>query len=908
MPSMNLKRRLSSSKLNIPPISIGCRVINGSNTISSKGRVGLNKPIKGKGIVETDCISFDDIATPLGNLQVSVTYRLDHEFIVEDNPASALSHNSQNLFGKYANKGYNSSFSSSPTNPVSTNSTTNPALIPSFGNSRRSSVSSNNQLSNASPSRSSIDGNSYLIGRSNAYRSHNRHNSIDFSSDNDSSSNLPGSFNGPYIGDQAYRDRRLSSISVRDQHPFQHHGSSPSGNTPISPTATKPSVSFTQPFKTPSLSASPYSNEIGFPANSSNSRPSSFSRTTSNSSLAALRIPNKSTPMASAGSLVGSSSVKNSSGSSHPFAGVLDPNNMSNPNAIVSSASSSRSGSVSRYSSSFGSRTGQWTRAGSISGTRPKRASFGDPSSLGSAIASSTSSSLGDNLSGMLSSDKDDLSSFIKHLDAISLGKVPNSSSSILLGGGSNTNLSSGGGNGSSLLLPQLGSNTIQQNPTTGSIGDSDDDKLSKFRHLKESHMALSDSMHSSHKLDNNSPTSGGSTASPSQGLFSFAMSPPPVVQKTVSSHTPTVPSRLSEEFTADETYKAKKYYSHPRKQGSRSSLPIDEEMFIPDDKSEQDVSESAKTHALDIPQTHVTRLQQRESLSISNRHTSGYKDMQDGLDLSNNAYHQSLNGVGHIIPGKELSSFRSNNPNDNDSNSNTMASSHITTLRGHRFSFSGNSSSSNKNATKNMHVSSSPGSGNGSHDIQEDKGRYTRSSSNLMMTSSSASPRSGGIVNNPAAAASSSNVSSSLNDRRNSSNGLHHVRNHAIEGSSNVMMSMGNHHHHSHSRQTSTSLRSRRLSAYYLPDDEDADDEDGQEELEDDDKDKDIMAPLDDDDVFFFALNDEEEDSAGVSVSTSNNDDNESSSTNNTNNNNNGLFHHSNLNSSNRYDALRWE
>lgn len=704
MPSWALKRKLSSvpSTCESIPLTVGCTVVNASNGISSKGRIGLSKSIKDGTSPELDEFEFSSITTHIGTFNLSVTYRAECDFGVVNDSGHCSS----------------SSITATPTTALASSltisTTSNQTAIESGGQVftldsfstrpeaksgipsmvRRSSVTSSNAGSLPSPSKSSVEGSSYMASRHNVYKNHNKSSSNDFSSTgSESNTHFPtfgGSYNNVSPTEQSLHRRSSVTYKDKDAHsdfPVNSALSISTSNSPYiilssqaasSPILTKPSVSF-HPFKTPSLSASPSNDPFVLSTSATGSKPVSFSRTTSNSSLAALRIPNRSMSNASNTPSVGSY-VKNQSAGA---AGGLISHPNFNENAILSSsASSSRSGSVSRFSSSFGSRTGQWTRAGSITGTRPKHPSFsGNPSSIGSALTSSTSSSLEPG-SGFLLNDDDGLDSFVKALDAIRNPKQANTSSSILLSGGGG---SSGSTNSSLLLSNRLAPSTLALSGNTGlstgsgnSLGDSESDKLSRFRHVRESHVALSDSIHSSQiSKTEGSPTSG------SNNLFSFPMSPP-AIQKSGSAHTPSIPSRLSEGYTADDAY-TPRYYSHPRKQESRLSLPIDEEeMFIhQDDQSrnhrrydsltlsnanlhddspdERRVSTSAMTNALDIPQTHASRVQRRESLSFSNRHTAGYRDMHASIDHNNQtAHHQSLNAVGHIFPDKELTSFRS--------------------------------------------------------------------------------------------------------------------------------------------------------------------------------------------------------------------------------------------------------
>lgn len=764
-----------------------------------------------------------------------------------------------------------------------------------------------------------------MASRHNVYKNHTKNYSSDFVTTD--------SFGDQFIP----RDRRFSAVSLREglagssgassgSLPQNMPSTSPSATVSSqavsSPIATKHSVSFIQPFKTPSLSASPSSTDVPFSfSGTPSSRPQSFSRTTSNSSLsalAALRNPIRTTSNASNTSSAGSY-IKN--------VGSMHQNSL-NENAISSSASSSRSGSVSRYSSSFGSRTGQWARTSSISGARPKHLFTGDPSSFGS-----STSSVNQPGSGFLMTDEDDLSAFLKTIDSISYGKDSNNSSSILLGMGSNEQ---------SLLMSQprfdttsSGSSNTNVHPAGSESGiastsDLSDDRLSRFRHLKESHSALSDSMHSSQisksdgsplsgsggsgtgsqnagqHVSSNSGGSSSATSSPSQGVFSFAMSPPSI-QKTGSAHTPSIPSRLSEEYTPDDTYKIQ-YNSHPRKHGSRSgSLAIDEGIYLhadhgadsPSSKDEQNISSSARTGALDIPRTHVSRVQRRESLSFSNRHTSGYKDMQDALVVNNTStHHQSLSAFGHILPVGDLSNLRPGN--------NAIASSGFQTQRRYSSDFLPHEAPISSFNHSQSRVSSGGSS-------------FTNSSSRKMSSFLSSANNNSNHSTGASGDAGHSSGNSNNNSIANSGN-IHHQLE-ALPGNFRQQVSLGGGDHQLHSHHlnqhhitpSSASVRSRRFS-YCLPDDDEEDDSDGEDKSSLHHNAAESM--VNDDDVFFFAMN--EDDDAGINDSSTGGgsgaggvsgagngtnvapgENNDSSSP------GGGIFGHS---SSNRYDPLTWK
>lgn len=586
LPAWALRKRLLRSKLTVSPLKVGCRILNGSRSISSKGRVGLTKRIKELSDPETKDFTFSDLKTPLGHLRVSVSYRYECNFSVSD-MESVLSNHFYDLDkSKSVAAARRQSYSTAPFNPAS---------LPS-------------------PSRS-LEGSS-MASRINVYRNHTKHASSNSSSEFPEAAAAAISSPTDFVA----RDRRLSNLSLRDSATYsplmtQHSGTPPIGSVPSSqsPTSARPSVSFIQPFKTPSLSASPIDSNPS-------SRPPSFSRNPSNSSLAAsLRIPGRSL-----------SNASNSSVHSYLRGSPTTPND----NAISSSVSSSRSSSMPKFSSSFGSR-GNWQRSGSISSTtRPKRFSNpGEPGSVGSV------SSVTEPGSSFLVDDDDGLGEFVQMVDSIGVAKAKTSNSVLLSGGSSGSN--------SSVLF---GSKTAAGAKFMGS---GDTDVLSKFQNMRGSYSALSDSLQGSHNRSSESSISPSATG----GSYPIPNNSPPQVSKVISQHTPSIPSRLSEEFTANDSFKAY-YYSHPRKQGSISSLRVDEEIY-PQEGDESDMrghrtSGSTKINPLDIPLPNsLTRGHtRRESLSVNTR-----REMADLPER----HHQSLGAPGHIFPGKELSSFRFN-------------------------------------------------------------------------------------------------------------------------------------------------------------------------------------------------------------------------------------------------------
>lgn len=87
MPAFRLKQALKKLRLQL------CnKILDGRNPISSKGRVGLSKPIISSSESHMRLKHFQPIRTSLGTLHVSMAYRLDCDFIVYDSEELLSTH------------------------------------------------------------------------------------------------------------------------------------------------------------------------------------------------------------------------------------------------------------------------------------------------------------------------------------------------------------------------------------------------------------------------------------------------------------------------------------------------------------------------------------------------------------------------------------------------------------------------------------------------------------------------------------------------------------------------------------------------------------------------------------------------------------------------------------------------
>lgn len=88
LPAWTLQKKLAKSKLSASPLKIGCRVLNGAQPISSRGRVGLSKPVSGGSAgAHLGSFSFDPVEIPSGVFKISVSYRTNCSFAVDDSEA-----------------------------------------------------------------------------------------------------------------------------------------------------------------------------------------------------------------------------------------------------------------------------------------------------------------------------------------------------------------------------------------------------------------------------------------------------------------------------------------------------------------------------------------------------------------------------------------------------------------------------------------------------------------------------------------------------------------------------------------------------------------------------------------------------------------------------------------------------
>lgn len=501
MPSWKFRRRLSKLKLHSSALKIGCRVQSGDDFAKSGRRWdGLQVPLLHGDEKATEEFEFGKVESPAGSFSISVEYRSNCDFRVDDSE-SLLSSHFINLDEHYFHP-------PSRQRPISQPSTfagraTEPGSLP---------------LS-ALPQRPDYAGATY--GSLSSFHQ---------------AGGLTGASPISTLRAAATEMNRSSSNSSLDHPPsrlqsIQGSKSSLRGSSDI-PMSRRGSISF-QPFKSPSLSASP-ANPDGFVGSMGRAgTPSSQPR------------PSR---MGNAG--VSPSSHRSSNS-------TVTPTGEATQSPIPITSSSPKPQPMTRIASSFGSRRPRVSSGASL--TRE------DDNSSGQASYTSSMAAPGSGVyaaAGTSSYEED-----LQIRDFMSM-----------LADGQRTSLKSFGGGGAS-----SGESSIRN---TGN-------PLSKFQRMKDSQSALADSMSSSLLLQPSSSTSNSSrNLSGVPGMvtsttFSSSSSPgKPLSPHTP--HTPAIPSRLSEGLTAQYTTDRQRHsrptasdnrrYSQPGRvaEGTATTSPLD--------------------------------------------------------------------------------------------------------------------------------------------------------------------------------------------------------------------------------------------------------------------------------------------------------------------------------------------
>ncbi|CAK7197596.1 autophagy protein 13 [Sporothrix eucalyptigena] len=587
LPTYRFSRQASTKGVH-PALKVRCRVLTGAEAearISSRGFDNLRQPLlfdNGRDVV-TDYM-FGDLEVPIGRFSASVTYRNDCSFRIDDSE-SLLSSRFMGIDENYFR----------------------PSLPPSqrpdnaYLSQQRNSQQQSGQQHRRRESSAEVVG-----SLPSHHRSNRSHTDQPYRPQPQQTYGSLSTFHGadalgtsPISALKAVRtigsDTSSPTNSIRpssmEQRPqidppnslpiaAGHHGTAAAGLSPTSSVSARApllrnldgigrrtSVSF-QPFKAGSLSGSPRMAQDELPLPSS---PLSGSRPTSGLSALAQARNRSSLTAGMAASLRGAPQVSTSVGSPSAAiaAAMMDPGQSSSP----------RFSGGSRYSSSFTHRRGR-SSFGGASRNEDDQGSSGKQS-LASSMAQPGSGLLaevgGVASSGSFQTDDDNISEFLKQLES---------------------------------------KKTLQSFEVSSKRGESSRRavaQLSRFQLMRESNVALTDSMNSSTQLMPRSPssssrqlagqgasgTAGNTAANTSASLSPSSHSPIKSLSPNTphAPHTPAVPSRLSENAIID-------YQGQVRLRpgGPHLISDNDENEGKGDDNERGDQDTAGGTTAIDIP------------------------------------------------------------------------------------------------------------------------------------------------------------------------------------------------------------------------------------------------------------------------------------------------------------------
>ncbi|KAI9793786.1 MAG: autophagy protein 13 [Candelina submexicana] len=529
LPAWKFSKRLSKVRSNHGALRVHYRVLQNGLWSRPSNSDGLNIPLF-EGVGRTvDTFSFGATDSPAGAFSIQVSYRTNCDFRVDDSEALLSSHF----------MGIDEHF-----------------FTPSLG---RDDDHQPAYLTRAKEV-GSLPSEKRDLGtrgdRGQAYGSMSTFHQVG-----------PPASSSPISALRAARDREPQSSSPSPpQKPLpnarSNQGSRPSSQgAPAMPRRT--SISF-QPFKTPSLSASPLQGENTLPS----SPRGSLGRTSTLSALAQARNQ-------AAGNVMGPPPSKR----------------LSNPpdNAIASSASGSpKPAPIAKYTSSFGNRRARLSSGGgskteddnNSSGKASAASSAAQPGSGGLAEAGGASSE-------SIQTDDDNISDFLKMLDTKKdLIQAPTDPAAVV----------------------------ASTRRTTAA--------LTKFQRMQASNAALSDSMSSSLMLHRSSSSSSRQLSSVPPMVAGTSLSTSSSPGKPVSPHTPhtpAIPSRLSANSVVD-------YAPHRSRSAARARPSSEDQASQVADVPGDDGARDPSTNAIDIPTSPRDRPYQphnRRSSSVAHQHRS---------------------------------------------------------------------------------------------------------------------------------------------------------------------------------------------------------------------------------------------------------------------------------------------
>lgn len=125
MPAFKVRKNLHNK------LPLGNKVFDGNQPISSKGRIGLSKPIVNTNSSEPHMSQkhFQPVQTSLGSLKISVAYRNDSDFCIHENEELLLTHFKRHDQQEYSNKKISSSVSPNSSTTTTTTAYTNEASV-----------------------------------------------------------------------------------------------------------------------------------------------------------------------------------------------------------------------------------------------------------------------------------------------------------------------------------------------------------------------------------------------------------------------------------------------------------------------------------------------------------------------------------------------------------------------------------------------------------------------------------------------------------------------------------------------------------------------------------------------------------------------------------------------------------
>ena len=463
LPAWKFSKRLAKLRSNHGAFRVNCRILSGDDVSSSSSRFDpLTVPLFPASGRITEDFSFGATDSPAGPFSIRVSYRTNCEFRVDDSEALLSSH-FMGIDDHF--------FRPSLDRPDSRQ----PAFLTS-GKEVGSLPAERHQLGDR-PDRAQAYGSLSTFHQAGPPASSSPLSALRNARDLGPDSPSPSPPNRITPSVRATQGSKSSLRSVEGGPATQR----------------RPSVSF-QPFKTPSLSASPSQGGQPLPS----SPRSSLGRTSGMSALAQARNRTSAEP---------------------PSPSLRQIPTLPEDSVASSSSPSPRPAPVTRYASSFGHRRGKLSSGGTSktdednnsSGKISPASSTAQPGSgmLTEGVASASS--------GSIKTDDDNISDFLKMLDL-------------------KKNLKS--------FEPPTGTASVDASSRRTSAA------LSKFQKMRDSNAALSDSMSSSSLLHHRSSSSSSRQLSsippmvPGTSLSTSSSPGKPISPHTP--HTPAVPSRLS--------------------------------------------------------------------------------------------------------------------------------------------------------------------------------------------------------------------------------------------------------------------------------------------------------------------------------------------------------------------------